>query len=73
MPLDRAGEFQPMLFARYQRSERALVLALAETSRPASCPTRGTSGDRREPAGHSAAQALSACYLGESDRPARRG
>jgi putative transposase len=30
IPRDRAGEFQPTLFARYQRSEQALVLALAE-------------------------------------------
>ncbi len=30
VPRDRAGEFQPALFARYQRSEQALVLALAE-------------------------------------------
>jgi putative transposase len=30
VPRDRAGEFQPTLFARYQRSEQALVLALAE-------------------------------------------
>ena len=29
-PRDRAGTFQPALFARYQRSEQALVLALAE-------------------------------------------
>ena len=30
VPRDRAGEFEPTLFARYQRSEQALVLALAE-------------------------------------------
>lgn len=30
VPRDRAGQFQPSLFARYQRSEQALVLALAE-------------------------------------------
>lgn len=30
VPRDRAGEFQPSLFARYQRSEQAFVLALAE-------------------------------------------
>lgn len=30
VPRDRAGEFQPALFERYQRSEQALVLALAE-------------------------------------------
>lgn len=30
VPRDRAGEFQPALFARYQRSEQALVLTLAE-------------------------------------------
>ena len=30
VPRDRIGEFQPTLFARYQRSEQALVLALAE-------------------------------------------
>jgi putative transposase len=30
VPRDRAGEFAPALFARYQRSEQALVLALAE-------------------------------------------
>ena len=30
VPRDRAGEFQPTLFARYQRSEQAFVLALAE-------------------------------------------
>jgi putative transposase len=30
VPKDRAGQFQPSLFARYQRSERALVLALVE-------------------------------------------
>ena len=30
VPRDRAGAFQPSLFARYQRSEQALVLALAE-------------------------------------------
>lgn len=30
VPRDRAGEFQPSLFARYQRSEQALVLTLAE-------------------------------------------
>jgi putative transposase len=30
VPRDRAGEFQPTLFARYQRSEQALVLTLAE-------------------------------------------
>lgn len=30
VPRDRAGRFQPTLFARYQRSEQALVLALIE-------------------------------------------
>lgn len=30
IPRDRAGRFQPSLFARYQRSEQALVLALQE-------------------------------------------
>lgn len=30
VPRDRAGQFQPALFARYQRSEQALVLTLAE-------------------------------------------
>lgn len=30
IPRDRAGRFQPSLFARYQRSEQALVLALIE-------------------------------------------
>lgn len=30
IPRDRAGRFQPSLFARYQRSEQALVLALSE-------------------------------------------
>lgn len=30
IPRDRRGEFQPTLFARYQRSEQALVAALAE-------------------------------------------
>jgi putative transposase len=30
IPRDRAGRFQPSLFARYQRSEQALVLALTE-------------------------------------------
>lgn len=30
VPRDRAGQFQPSLFARYQRSEQALVAALAE-------------------------------------------
>lgn len=30
VPKDRAGRFQPTLFARYQRSEKALVLALME-------------------------------------------
>jgi putative transposase len=30
IPRDRSGEFQPSLFARYQRSEQALVAALAE-------------------------------------------
>ena len=30
VPRDRAGQFQPTLFARYQRSEQALVLALVE-------------------------------------------
>ena len=30
IPRDRAGQFQPSLFARYQRSEQALVAALAE-------------------------------------------
>jgi putative transposase len=30
VPRDRAGRFQPSLFARYQRSEKALVLALQE-------------------------------------------
>lgn len=30
MPRDRAGQFQPTLFQRYQRSEQALVLALIE-------------------------------------------
>lgn len=30
IPRDRGGEFQPSLFARYQRSEQALVAALAE-------------------------------------------
>jgi putative transposase len=30
VPRDRAGEFQPTLFARYRRSEQALVLTLAE-------------------------------------------
>jgi len=30
VPRDRAGQFQPTLFARYQRSEPALVLALVE-------------------------------------------
>jgi len=30
IPRDRSGRFQPSLFARYERSEKALVLALAE-------------------------------------------
>src|SRR5207249_6883869 len=30
VPRDRAGRFQPSLFARYQRSEQALVFALIE-------------------------------------------
>jgi transposase-like protein len=30
VPRDRAGAFQPALFARYERSEQALLLALAE-------------------------------------------
>jgi transposase-like protein len=30
VPRDRAGEFQPSLFARYQRAEQALVATLAE-------------------------------------------
>lgn len=30
IPRDRSGRFQPRLFARYERSEKALVLALAE-------------------------------------------
>ena len=30
VPRDRAGQFQPSLFARYQRSEQAFVLALSE-------------------------------------------
>lgn len=30
IPKDREGRFQPSLFARYQRSEKALVLALVE-------------------------------------------
>ena len=30
IPRDRSGEFQPTRFARYQRSEQSLVLALAE-------------------------------------------
>lgn len=30
IPRDRAGQFQPTLFARYQRSEQALVLAMIE-------------------------------------------
>jgi len=30
IPRDRDGRFQPSLFARYERSEKALVLALAE-------------------------------------------
>jgi putative transposase len=30
IPKDRAGQFQPTLFARYQRSEKALVLALVQ-------------------------------------------
>jgi putative transposase len=30
IPKDREGQFQPGLFARYQRSEKALVLALVE-------------------------------------------
>jgi putative transposase len=30
VPKDREGRFQPALFARYQRSEKALVLALVE-------------------------------------------
>jgi transposase-like protein len=30
VPRDRAGQFQPSLFARYQRSEQAFVLALTE-------------------------------------------
>jgi putative transposase len=30
VPRDRAGQFQPALFARYQRSEQALVAALIE-------------------------------------------
>lgn len=30
VPRDRAGRFQPSLFARYQRSEQSLVLALTE-------------------------------------------
>ena len=30
IPKDREGQFQPSLFARYQRSEKALVLALVE-------------------------------------------
>lgn len=30
VPRDRAGQFQPSLFARYQRSEQAFVAALVE-------------------------------------------
>ena len=30
IPRDRAGQFQPSLFARYERSEQALVAALVE-------------------------------------------
>src|SRR5207302_4053485 len=30
VPRDRAGEFQPSLFARYERSEQAFVAALVE-------------------------------------------
>jgi transposase-like protein len=30
IPPDRAGRFQPSLFARYQRREQALVLAPTE-------------------------------------------
>jgi putative transposase len=30
IPRDRDGEFQPALFGRYQRSEQAFILALAE-------------------------------------------
>jgi putative transposase len=30
IPRDRAGDFAPSLFARYQRSEQAFMLALAE-------------------------------------------
>jgi putative transposase len=30
IPRDRGGEFQPSLFARYQRSEQSLVAALAD-------------------------------------------
>ena len=33
MPQDRAGRFSTELFERYQRSERALVAALAEMSK----------------------------------------
>ena len=35
VPQDRAGRFSTELFQRYQRSEKALVGTLAETSQPA--------------------------------------
>jgi transposase-like protein len=34
VPQDRAGRFSTELFERYQRSERALVAALAEVLEP---------------------------------------
>jgi putative transposase len=46
VPQDRQGRFSTRLFERYQRSEKALVGALAEMGACPRAPTRGCKGSR---------------------------
>jgi hypothetical protein len=39
VPRDREGAFQTVLFQRYQRSEKALVLTLMQAERAVQCST----------------------------------
>jgi transposase-like protein len=47
VPCDRNGEFSPKLFARYQRSEKALVGALSEMNVKGGIDSQGRDDQRR--------------------------
>ena len=58
IPRDREGRFSTEIFARYQRSEKALVLALQEISFRGS-PPAGCAGSRRSSVGRNSARTRS--------------